>query len=201
MGMMKQGGPMEQQLAADSVARTGAPGLAALINLVLHDEDGPGCAAALALMRNYPWPGLGCPVGGNTPSDPMASARQQVVETLGPRAKINQMVIHLLARAVQDPAPGVRLAALKALARANRNLQPVLPQLVVCSQDESPAIREWLARSLGNINPPAKDAIPTLTELAQDKEESVRMAARGALETMSTGGATNMPTSPKLNAN
>ena len=195
--MLGHGSPNEQQVAAQSLANIGAPALAAMIDVVVHEEGAAGNAAASALLRHYRWPGSGQPAGENLPGDPTASARQQAIERLGASGRADEVIIKVLARAALDPAPGVRLAALKALVQANRNLQPALPQLVACSHDESPAIREWSARTLAKIGPPAKPAIRALTRLAQDKEESVRAAAKEALDSISRGGTTNLPAPPK----
>jgi len=195
--MMKEGSPYEQQAGAQCLAQIGAPAVAALIDVAAHEKGGAGGAAAIALLRHYPWPGMGWPTNMTQPGDPMAPARQQAIETLGASASDNEVIIKVLARAARDPAPGVRLAALKALAHANRTLQPALPQLVACSYDESPAIREWSARTLGRIGSPARLAIPALTRLAQDKEEAVRVVAQAALATLNAGATTNLPAPPK----
>jgi hypothetical protein len=196
--MLRRGGsPYEQTVAAQSLANIGAPALTALIDLVVHEEGAAGNAAASALLRHYPWPGSGGPAGETLPGDQTASARQHAIEKLGASGKTNEAVVKVLARAARDPAPCVRLAALKALAQANRNLQPALPQLVACSHDESPAIREGSARALGKINFPARPAIHALTRLARDEHASVRLAAQEALETINAGGTVNRPTPPK----
>ncbi len=196
--MLRQGSsPFEQQVAAQSLAQIGVPALAALADVMAHEKGVAGNAAALALLWHYRWPRPGRAAGEDLPGDPTAPARQQAIETLGASGRADELVVNVLARAAVDPAPGVRLAALKALAQANCNPKAALPQLISCSNDESPVIREWSARSLGKIGPPAERAIPALTELAQDKEASVRVVAQAALETLSAGSTTNMPAPPK----
>jgi len=125
------------------------------------------------------------------------AARQQAVERLGASGLADEVVIQVLARATRDPAPGVRLAALKALAQANRNLQAALPQLNSSPYDESPVIREWSARVLGKIRPPTASVIDTLSWLAQDKDESVRQAAQSALGAIQASAPTNVPAPPR----
>ena len=137
------------------------------------------------------------PADKNLPVDGTAAARQQAVEALGASDLADELVARLLAGAVKDPAPGVRLAALKALAHGNRNARPALPGLAAALKDESPAVREWSARVLGQIGPPAKPAIPRLTQLTRDENAPVRAAAQEALAAINRGGVTNAPPPPR----
>ena len=191
--MLTQGSPNEQQIASQSLTKIGTPAVAPLIEVLVREGGDAREAAASVLLRHYGRPDLGLPAGKNLPADETAAARQQAIEILGASGLADELVVKLLGGAINDPAPGVRLAALKALAQVNRNVQPALPGLIACLRDESPAIREWSARVLGKIGPLAKPAIGGLTRLTQDKEESVRAAAQEALETIRPGGTTNRP--------
>jgi HEAT repeat protein len=196
--MLKRGSANEQQVAAQSLAKIGAPAVAPLIEVLAHERGAVREAAASALLRCYPFPAPGRPPAEHLPSDETAAARQQAIETVGASGLVEAVAVKLLAgAAAKDPAPGVRLAALKALVQMNRYLQPALPALVACSRDKSPAIREWSARALAKIGPSAPPALGALARLTQDEEESVRAAAQEALETIKGRGETNPPTPPK----
>ena len=196
--MLKQGDSMyEQTTAAQSLAEIGAPALAALIDVAVQEEGTAGYAAASALLRHYHWPGPGRPAGENLWAGATVAARQQAVERLGASDRADEVVIKVLARAARDPAPGVRLAALKALAQANQNLHAALPQLIGCAYDESPVIREWSARVLGKISPPTGPVIDTLTWLTEDEDESVRRAAQSAWGAIQASVPTNAPAPPR----
>jgi HEAT repeat protein len=191
--ILTRSGPDEQQFAAQNLARIGTPAVAALINVLVRQGGTAGEAAASALLAHYGRPGPPLSAGKDLSGDDTAAARQQAFEMLGASGLPDELVTRLLFGAVRDPAPGVRLAALKALAQGNGNPQPALPSLVAGLRDESPAIREWSARALVKIGPRAKPAIPALTRLAQDKEESVRTAALDALAAINPPGKTNTP--------
>jgi HEAT repeat protein len=198
--MLTRGTANEQQIAAASLAKIGAPAVPPLIEVLVRVKGAAGELAASVLLRHYRFPTPGRPARENLPGDEAAAARQQAIELLGASGVAEAVVVKALTgAAVKDPAPGVRLAALKALAQGNRNVQSALPGLVACLRDESPPVREWSARMLTKLGPSAKPAIPALIRLAQDKEESVRVAAQEALETIRAGGTTNMPmpTPPK----
>lgn len=198
--MLKRGSSNEQQITAQSLAKIGAPAVAALIEALVHESGAASEAAASALLRHYHFPTAGRPARENLPGDEAAAARQQAIDLLGASGVAEAVVVKVLTgAAVKDPAPGVRLAALKALAQGNRNVQSALLGLVACLRDESPPVREWSARTLRKIGPSAKPAIPALTRAAEDKEESVRAAAQEALETIRAGGTTNiaMPAPPR----
>jgi HEAT repeat protein len=195
MQMLMQGISNEQQIAAQSLAKIGAPAVAPLIEVLVREQGAASEIAASTLLRHYHFPTLGWPARENLPGDEAATAaRQQAIHRLGASGVAEEVVVKVLTgAAVKDPAPGVRLAALKALAQGNRDVHSALPGLVACLRDESPPVREWSARTLRTIGPLAKPAIPALTRAAQDKEESVRAAAQEALETIRAGGTTNIP--------
>ena len=196
--MLERGSANEQQIAAQSLTKIGSAAVAPLIDVLVHQGGAVGEAATSALLRHYRFPAPGGPAGEDPPSDQTARARQQAIETLGASGKADETIIKVLAGvAVKDPAPGVRLVALKALVQMSRNVQPAMPALVACSRDKSPAIREWSARALAKIVPSATPALGALARLAQDEEESVRAAAQEALETIKAGGTTHQPTPPK----
>ena len=157
-------------------------------HVVRHSQDAQVAATVEGVQR---------PTGENLQGEPTASARQQAIERLGAAGRADEVVVKLLARAARDPAPGVRLAALKALAQASRNLDAALPQLLACSYDDTAAIREWSARTLGKIRPPPAPAIEELTRLAQDKDECVRLAAQSALGAIHGNVLTNVPAPPR----
>ncbi len=195
--LLKGKNPYEQGVAAQSLAQIGPPAVGPLVEVAVYGEGFASDAAAGTLVRYYPWFRPGGPAGKAPPGDPTAAALQKAIETLGARGRTNQVVTQLLARAARDPAPDVRLAALKALVQRNRNLQPVLRELVSCSYETSPAIREWSARGLGKIAPPSKLAAEELSRLAEDKEESVRAAAQAALRTLPASGSSDGPAPPR----
>jgi HEAT repeat protein len=196
--MLRQGRPNEQQTAAQSLGKIGTPAVAALIDVLLHEQGAVGEAAATALLRHYHFPAPGRPAPENLPGDETAAARQQAIVMLGASGQPDEFVVKVLAgAAARDPAPGVRLAALQALAQGNRNVQPALPAFFACLRDESPAIREGVARALGKIAPSSKPAQGALTRLAQDQDESVRAAAEAALASLAPAGTTNLPAPPK----
>jgi len=193
--MLTRGTANEQQIAAASLAKIGLWAVAPLIETLLHEQGAAGELAASALVRHYRFPTPSQPARENLPGDEAAAARQQAIELLGASAVAEEVVVKVLTGAgVTDPAPGVRLAALKALAQGNRNVQSALPGLVACLRDESPLVREWSARTLTKLGPFAKPAVPALIRVAQDKDEPVRVAAQAALETIRAGGTTNMLT-------
>ena len=122
--MLKRGSANEQQIAAQSLAKIGAPAVAPLIDVLTHEGGAVGEAAASALLRHYGRPGLGRPASVNLPTDETASARQQAIETLGSSGRADETVIKVLASATKDPSPNVRVAALKALAQVNSPTPP-----------------------------------------------------------------------------
>ncbi len=186
--MLTRDSPAERAAAAQSLARIGTPAVAPLINVLVRERGAAREAAAAALLQHYGRPGPHLAADRTSTADETAAAREQAIGVLAASGLANELVTKLLAGAVKDPAPGVRLAALKALAQGHWNLQPALPNLVAGLRDESPMVREWSARALGKIGPPAKAAIPGLTRLVQDKLESVRVAALEALESIKPSG-------------
>jgi len=119
--MLKQGTTNEQQLAAQSLMKIGAPAVAPLLDLLAHDggEGAVGQAAANALMQHYRRPRPGLPAQQFSPNDDTASARQQAIEMLGRSGGTNEVIIQVLSAATKDPSPNVRLAARAALAQTN----------------------------------------------------------------------------------
>jgi len=191
--LLKHGNPNEQQGAAQSLARIGAPAVSPLLDLLLQDEGAIAQAAAGALLRYYSRTGPHPRAIENLPPDDTASARQQAMARLGTSSLPDELVVKLLAgAAADDPAPGVRVAALQALAQGNRSARLALPALVACVRDDSPAIRQWTARALGTITPPCKPAVGGLARLEQDQDESVRAAAKAALASLTPAGTTNL---------
>jgi HEAT repeat protein len=195
--MLSRASTNEQSFAAQSLAGIGTPAVAPLINLLLHAEGAFGEAAAGALLRHYGRPGPPLPAVKDPPGDQTTAARRQAVEALRASDRDNELVTRLLAGAVKDPAPQVRLAAIQALAQGSRNPRAALPSLAAALRDESPAIREWSARVLGQLGPSAKPAVPRLIPLAQDDNPAVRAAARQALAAIDPAWKTNAAPAPR----
>ncbi|MCX6922232.1 MAG: HEAT repeat domain-containing protein [Verrucomicrobia bacterium] len=195
--MLMHGSLNEQQIASQSLTKIGLPAVAPLIEAFMHEGGNGREAAAGALLGYYGRPGTSRPPGKDLPADETATTRQRAVEMLGESGLADERVVKLLAGAVKDPAPGVRLAALKALARVKQNPQPAMPGLIACLRDESPAIRERSARALGRIGPFAKPAMRGLARLAEDKEDAVRAAAQEALEAIKPSATNDWPILPK----
>jgi HEAT repeat protein len=122
--MLKRGSANEQQIAVQSLAKIGAPAVAPLIDVLAHEGGAVGEAAASALLRYYGRPGLGRPATVSLLTDETAGARQQAIETLGASGRADETFIKVLAGAARDPAPNVRVAALKALAQVNSPTPP-----------------------------------------------------------------------------
>ena len=122
--MLRRGTANEQQIAAQSLAKIGAPAVAPLIDVLAHEGGTVAEAAASALLRHYRGPGPGR-LADETPRDAeTAVARQQAIEMLGASGKSDETVIKVLAGATKDPSPNVRVAALKALTQVNNRTPP-----------------------------------------------------------------------------
>ena len=122
--MLKRGSANEQQIAAQSLAKIGAPAVAPLIDVLVHQGGNVAEAAASALLRHYRGPGPSR-LADETPWDAeTASARQQAIEMLGESGNADETVIKVLAGATKDPSPNVRVAALKVLAQVNSLTPP-----------------------------------------------------------------------------
>jgi HEAT repeat protein len=122
--MLKRGSANEQRIAAQSLAKIGAPAVAPLIDVLAHEGGTVAETAASALLRHYRGPGPGR-LADETPRDAeTAVARQQAIEMLGASGKADETVIKVLAGATKDPSPNVRVAALKALAQVNSRTPP-----------------------------------------------------------------------------
>lgn len=102
-------------------------------------------------------------------TDPLAKPLKGVLETLGMRA-------------VSDPRPRVRLAAVDAIEPLSRDAAPILPFLVRTLQDPNNFVRWASARVVGKIGPVDPDmTVPLLAQLLSDEDLDVELAAATAL--------------------
>lgn len=90
----------------------------------------------------------------------------------------------LIQRAMDDPDPGVRAAAITALGYASppenaSNAQELIPTLLRALKDSHPLVRRAAAGALGRVRDP--HAVRALQEAARDRDAAVRAAAVEAL--------------------
>lgn len=133
--------PAVHVAAVDALARTGGEeAIAALVSLTSDPRRAPVAIAALARLGGdqVQWVGRGI-----AHDDP--GVRCAVIEALGRRR--HPHATSLLARALEDPAPAVRLAAAQALGRLDlRDAEERLD--IIARTDDDPAVRHAAERAL-----------------------------------------------------
>src|SRR5439155_169222 len=86
-----------------------------------------------------------------------------------------------LRRLVQDPARGVRAAALAALAKLGSAAGPAVTEIATLVNDEDAGIRQQTAEALGQIEGQPETSVAALLHLLEDAHQPVRPAALRAL--------------------
>ena len=97
--------------------------------------------------------------------------------TIGPKASV---ATKDLARALDDPIPGVRWAAAEALASIGPAAQSAVPRLIEALTDEFLYVRICAAGALGSLGPKAQAAREALRAAANDP--TMRYEAEWALD-------------------
>ncbi len=110
------------------------------------------------------------------------------LQVLGFVRATDHAVLKILVHALDDPAPRVRVEALKALSQLNWHTPPVLEALRKLLTDPSAEVRECAARNLGDAGSAATLALGDLNRALQDPQVSVRAAAREAIEKIGSKG-------------
>jgi HEAT repeat protein len=71
---------------------------------------------------------------------------------------------------LDDPDPGVRLAAAYALGEMGPDAKPAVARLIRALKEAEPALREFSAAALGRIGPDAKAAVPALIAAMEEED-------------------------------
>lgn len=108
-------------------------------------------------------------------TDENATTRQNAVNILW---RCGAPAVPHLLRALKDPAPTVRLAAVRSLDKGTADTKVIFPALVQALGDEHPAVRGSAASTLGRFGTPA---LPHLAEALKDRDFGVRQYAVLAL--------------------
>ena len=93
----------------------------------------------------------------------------------------NEAAIKVLTKAVSDPAPEVRIAAIESLAAMEA--RSALPKILSCFKDNHPGVRQVAATAVGMLGD--KENLKQLKPLANDKDASVAAAAEWAMRKLS----------------
>ena len=210
--------------AIDSLAKLGPGAQDAVTDLAAQLAD------KSAMVRAHAAWALGCvgkgaksaaPALVKTAADTDFHVRRESVEALKAIGDA-ELANPVLAAALEDKDPSVRVAALDALtefgaasvpvlanalskpdtrywaALAIGELGPVakgaLPQLTEALADEHPEVRREVLLAIGRLGAEAAPAVPAISPLVADKEQSVRSAAAYAL------GQIGPPAKPALEA-
>jgi HEAT repeat protein len=91
---------------------------------------------------------------------------------------------------LQDPTPGIRVAAAKALAQIAVDDDRASRALIKALHDRRLDVRIAAADSLGRFGPKAQTAIPALKKMLQDKYQTGRLAAAEALKSIQADSST-----------
>jgi HEAT repeat protein len=112
-----------------------------------------------------------------------------------PLAKPLQRTLQPLAiRAVSDPRPRVRLAAVDAIEPLSRDAASILPYLARTLQDPNNFVRWASARVVGKIGPVNPElTVPLLARLLGDEDLDVELAAATALALYGAAAADAVP--------
>ena len=119
------------------------------------------------------------------PKDP-AHASQDWRKAPWALGKIGVPALPGLITTLEDPAPSIRLRAIRPIVAMGGAASDAAPGLARCLKDGDPRVRQWAAVALGQIGPAAAGGGPGLIEALKDPEAAVRQAAAAALGAIGT---------------
>ncbi len=106
--------------------------------------------------------------------------RQNAVEVLAASGK-SEAVVQVLTKAVSDPAPEIRVAAIEGLVALDA--RSALPAVLRCLKDAHPGVRQSAAAAVGLLG--SAENLKELKTLAVDKDAAVAAAAELAMRRLS----------------
>jgi HEAT repeat protein len=181
-------------VAIDGLAKLGPGAQDAVDDLVTQLAD----ESASASVRAHAAWALGCvgkgaksaaPALVKTAADPDFHVRRESVEALKAIGDAD-VANPVLAAALDDKDPSVRVAALDALTEFGAAGVPVLSSAL-----SRPGTRYWAALALGELGPTARAAVPQLAEALSDERPDVR---RELLLAIGRIGADAAPAVPQI---
>jgi HEAT repeat protein len=86
-----------------------------------------------------------------------------------------------LSTLLEDKAPEVRVAALRALAEIGPDARLAAPSIVALMKDSESSVRQQVPETLGKLGSAAKDAVPALVAALEDPDKGVQAAATYAI--------------------
>jgi len=181
--------------AIDSLAKLGPGAQDAVKDLAeqLADKSAMVRAhAAWALGRVGKGAQSAAPALVKSAADPDFHVRRESVEALMSIGDV-ELANPVLAAALEDKEPSVRVAALDALTEFGAAGVPVLASAL-----SKPDTRYWAALALGELGPVAKGALPQLTEALSDEHPDVRREILLAIGRLGAEAAPAVPTITKL---
>lgn len=171
--------PPKKQAALKATAILGARASEALPDVVavLQEPDyAPAAALALSFMGSAAVPALQDAINSSN-----EIVRREALRALGKlreRASIDpKIVVPLLLRALDDPDPTVRHAAVTYLGIVRDEPVAEVNGLIKALADETPEVRQAAAAALAEYGALAQRAAPALKKAASDSDEDVRREA------------------------
>jgi hypothetical protein len=125
-----------------------------------------GCSGAPSIETNQLPPPVNAPAANISVTGTQVAA----AEALG---HIGQPAVPVLAEALMDSDPAVRLQACRALAYMGAKAGSAVPALQRALNDPEVAVREQAAAALGQIGAAAEPAVPSLIQMLRTKPETM----------------------------
>ncbi len=82
----------------------------------------------------------------------LESAQESALRILGVSASISDEVVQVIAEALADPSPRIKLAAIQALGEIGGPAMPVLPALNLAALDPNPRVRDRAIQAISHIS-------------------------------------------------
>jgi HEAT repeat protein len=118
------------------------------------------------------------------------SIRRQAIQSLSRCPLEPPIALRQFTKALSDPEPGVRRAAVPALGQLGLS---AVPALLSALADSDPLVRREAVWALGRLGPPAAEAVPALMKSLEDPDGKVRLGAARALGLMGPAAAPATP--------
>jgi len=191
----RKGSPEDREAIARALWAIGPAAEAAIPTLIeaLDDADVRDAAIeALWNIKDMPEDDVAALVALVRPGDKKAVDRGEAAWRLAARGHAMYLLgwmgskahdaIPVLAEAISDPDPAVRLAAAEALWRIEKRPERVLPILIAAVQSrQKNADPRWAVYLVGEIGPQARKAVPALAQALSDPDLELRCRAAEAL--------------------
>ena len=182
----KDADPQIRRGAIWALSTQGSLGVAALADMLQHDDLETRTAAAQVLSDMGPTAVVAAPALIGAARDPNRSVRNQALAALAAIHADPKIVVPVLVEALRDDDQGVRQTAVQGLGRIGPQAKAAVPALIKLYSEAHRGVRRYtIARALGEIGPDAKAAIPVLTEALQSDDKDLQKSAARALKAIS----------------